>query len=71
MAPRHKRLHSGVLSGQPYVFQCSYDTAGDLSPQQSPALVLTPTSWHVSDPAAEIAAKRGYHAIKVATDAAV
>ena len=71
MAPRHKMLYSGVLSGQPYVFQCSYDTAGDPSPQQSPAHVRKPTSWQVSDPAADIAAKRGYHESKAATDAAV
>jgi len=64
-------LYSGVLSGQPYVFQCSYDTAGDPSPQQSPAHVRKPTSWQVSDPAADIAAKRGYHESKAATDAAV
>jgi hypothetical protein len=70
MAPRHKRLHSGVLSGQPYVVQFSYDTAGDPSPQQCPAHVLTPPSWQVSDPAAEIAAKRGYHESKAAKDAA-
>jgi len=68
MAPRHKRLHRGVLSGQPYVFQFSYDTVGDPSPQQSPAQVLKPTSLPVSDPAAEIAAKRGYPESKAAKD---
>jgi hypothetical protein len=71
MAPRHNRLHSGVLSGQPYVFQCSHDTAGDPSPRQSPTQVLTLTSLHVRDPAAEIATKRGYHAIKAAKDDAL
>ena len=68
MAPRHKMLHRGVLSGQPSVFQFSYDTVGDPSPPQSPAQVLKPTSLPVSAPAAEIAAKRGYHESKAAKD---
>jgi YMGG-like Gly-zipper len=71
MAPRNKMRHSGILSGQLYVVQFSSDTAGDPSPQQSPAQVLKPTSWQVSDPAADIAAKRGYYEIQAAKDAAV
>jgi YmgG-like glycine-zipper protein len=71
MAPRHKRLHSGVRSGQPDVVQCSDGTAGAPAPRHSPAHDLTPTSRHVSDPAAEIAATRGSHASNAATAAAV
>ena len=71
MAPRNNMLHGGVLSGQPYVVQFSYDTAGDPSPQQSPTHVLTPTSWQVNDPAADITANRCCQESKAAKDAAV